>query len=78
MSWSVCLYDKCQDSLGTSFINLTYFKFAYGDENPLKFVKSIKHCDHGCRISNFDLTKLPFIVCNYINAPDAAFFPLAL
>ena len=26
-------------TIATSFINLTYFKFACGDENPLKFVK---------------------------------------
>ena len=26
-------------SLGPSFINLTYFKFACGEENPLKLLK---------------------------------------
>ena len=36
-------------SLGTSFINLTYFKFACGDENPLKFVKLQKYYDHDFR-----------------------------
>ena len=35
-------------SLGTSFINLTYFKFACGDENPLKLVKSLKYYEDGC------------------------------
>ena len=38
--------DKSQ---GTSFINLTYFKFACGDENPLKLVKSLKYYEDGCR-----------------------------
>ena len=37
-------------SLGTSFINLTYFNFACGDENPLKFVKSIKYYEQDCRL----------------------------
>ena len=35
-------------SLGTSFINLTYFKFACGDKNPLKFVNLHKYYDHDC------------------------------
>ena len=29
-------------------INLTYFKFACGDENPLKLVKNLKYYEDGC------------------------------
>ena len=39
-------------SVGTSFINLIYFKFACGDENPLKFV-GIKYHDHDCPRKQF-------------------------
>ena len=36
------------ESLGTSFINIEYFKFACGDENPLKFEKCIKYYVKSC------------------------------
>ena len=35
-------------SLGIPFINLIYFPFAYGDEIPLKFVKSLIFYDQDC------------------------------
>ena len=40
-------------SLGTSFINLTYFNFACGDENPLRLVKNLKYYDHDCLRKQF-------------------------
>ena len=43
----ISLRDK---SLGSSFINLTYFNFACGDENPLKFVNLRKYYDHDCSL----------------------------
>ena len=41
------------NSLGTSFIDLTYFKFARGDENPLKLVRNLKYYDHDCLRKQF-------------------------
>ena len=44
-------------SLGTPFINLTYYQFACGDEIPLKFVKSLIFYDQDCRSHFSDMNQ---------------------
>ena len=40
-------------SLGTSFINLTYFNFPCCDEHPLRLVKFLKYYEHDCLRKQF-------------------------
>ena len=48
-------------SLGTPFINLTYFPFACGEEILLKFVKSLIFFDQDCSSIRIGFTQFMYV-----------------